>query len=127
MRERDTETGNGYKLVTELLHETVLESHSTKLEQTLVCKYDIGISYILGTWSFADSNTLGGSLSLQPFSITRPDDGGAAKPLLLSNPMALVLSGTRMDVQVLSTSKDQSLDVLRFTCGCGGRDLFSFT
>ena len=48
-------------------------------------------------------------------------------PLLLSNPMALVLSGTRMDVHVLSTSMDQSLDVLRFTCGCGGRDLFSFT
>ena len=56
----------------------ILGSHSIKLERTFVCKYEIGTSHILGTWQFADSNTLGGSLSLQPFSIARPDDGGAA-------------------------------------------------
>ena len=31
-------------------------------------------------------------------------------------------AGTRMDVNVLSTSMDQSLDVLRFTRSCGGRN-----
>ena len=35
--------------------------------------------------------------------------------------------GTQMDVHVLSTSQEQSLDVRRFTRGCGGRDVLSFT
>ena len=35
--------------------------------------------------------------------------------------------GTQMDVHVLSTSQEQSLYVLRFTRGCGGRDVLSFT
>ena len=34
--------------------------------------------------------------------------------------------GTQMDVLVLSTSQEQSLDVLRFPRGCGGRDVLSF-
>ena len=31
--------------------------------------------------------------------------------------------GTQMNVHVLSTSQKQSLDVLRFTRGCGGCDV----
>ena len=89
IQRQETDTNLSQNCFTKL----ILGSHSTKLERTFVCKYEIGTSHILGTWLFAGSNTLGGSLSLQPFSIARPDDGGAAKPLLLSNAMALVLSG----------------------------------
>ena len=41
-------------------------THPTKLLRTFVCRFGVGISHILKTWSLADSKTLGGRLSLQP-------------------------------------------------------------
>ena len=47
--------------------------------------------------------------------IARPDDGSVAN-----------LSWAQMDVHMLSTSQEKSLDVRRFARGCGGRDILSF-
>ena len=97
---------------------------STELERAFVCRF--GVSHVFRTKHLADSNVLAGGLCLQPqkphVQMTEPLQTSSA---CHSNGTRAV--GTQMDVHVLSTSQKQSLDVLRFTRGCGGRDVLCFT
>ena len=89
---------------------------STELERTSVCRFGVGVSHVLRTW-----NILAGGLRLQrqksQVQMTQPLQTSSA---CHTNGARAV--GTQMDLHVLSTSQEQSLDVLRFTRGCGGRE-----
>ena len=81
--ERDTETETKSKLprdcTTKLFRDLRnTHTHTTELERTSVCRFGVGVSHVLRTWYFADSNTLGCSLCLQPQKIASPDDGVVA-------------------------------------------------
>ena len=80
-------------------------THLTELERTSVCKVGVGVSHVFGTWYFADSNTRGGSLCLQPRkSHVQMTEALQTPSACHSNGTSAV--GTQMDVHVLSTSQE---------------------
>ena len=76
--------------------------------------------------SLADSNALGGNLSLQPrTSHVQMTEALQTSCACHSDGTGAV--GTQVNVHVLSASLSQSLDVLRSTRGCCGGDVLGFT
>ena len=66
-------------------------AHSTELERTSACGFGVGVSHILRAQYFADSNTLGSNLCLQPEK-SHVQMTEALQTLLHATPTAPVLS-----------------------------------
>ena len=114
---RETETNLSQNCITKMFQDLRdTHTHSTELEPTSLCSCGVRVSHVLGAWYFADSNTVGVGLCLQPQkSHVQMTEAWQTSFACHSNGTSAV--GTHTNVHVLSARQEHSLDVLRFTRG----------
>ena len=123
VRVRDTETGIQIRTCQATVSRNCLgigtTSHvaATDFERTFVCWFGVGVGNVLCAGHFADANTFSGDLCSQPEkSYDQITEALQSSSACDANVTSTV--GEQVDVHALSTSQEQSLNILGFTCCC---------